>query len=145
MPNHGPGSVPEKRILPWLAAEMARLRMVDPETGEPIDAVKLATDNAAQRDTLAGRLERAAEMYVLGPNKGGGMRERHAAEVAAVTAELDGLGDVETLVAIPALDWTEEPQVVNAIIRAIVSEITLGPDLRPVDAVWRNRALRRPD
>ena len=57
--------------------------------------------------------------------------------------ELDRLGDTETLVAIPAIDWTWPPRDVNAILRAILERVDLGPDLRPVSAVWRNPELRR--
>jgi DNA invertase Pin-like site-specific DNA recombinase len=139
-PNHPrPLQCPEAAILPWVRDELARLRPVHPVTGEPVDAVTLAADNAAQRDALAGRLERAAEMYVLGPGKGGWTRERHAAEVAAVQVELDRLGDAEAVVAIPAIDWTGAPADVNAILRAILERVDLGPDMRPLSdgAVWR--------
>jgi len=129
---HGPVWIAEGSVLPWVKAEAAHLRPIDPATGEPVDAVTLAADNAAQRDALGGRLERAAEMYVLGPGKGGWTRERHAAEVTAVTAELGRLGDAETVVAIPAIDWTEEPRSINATLRAIFDRIQLGPDLRPL-------------
>jgi DNA invertase Pin-like site-specific DNA recombinase len=128
---HGKITATEAAILPFVRAEVARLRLPD--------AVTMAADNAVQRDALAGRLERAHEVYVAGA----WTRERHAAEVAAVTAELDRLGDAETLVAIPAIDWTWAPRDVNAILRAILERVELGPDLRPVSAVWRNPELRR--
>jgi site-specific DNA recombinase len=124
VPGHGPGSVPEKRILPWVRDEVGRLRVPD--------AVTMAADNAAQRDALAGRLERANELYIAGAIP----RERHAAEAAAVAAKLDRLGDAETVVAVPAIDWTWEPGEVNAVLRAILERVELGPDLRPVKAVW---------
>jgi DNA invertase Pin-like site-specific DNA recombinase len=129
-PNHPrPLQVAERAIAPWIKAEIARLIIPD--------AVTLATDNAAQRDALAGRLDRAAEMYVLGPGKGGWTRERHAAEVAAVQVELDRLGAAEAVVNVPAIDWTWAPADVNAILRAILERVELGPDMRPVSAVWR--------
>jgi DNA invertase Pin-like site-specific DNA recombinase len=121
---HGASWVNEAAILPWIKVEVARLRIPD--------AVTLATDNAAQRDALAGRLERAHEVYVAG----GWTRERHAAEVAAVTAELERLGDAEVVAAVPRIDWTGEPRSVNAVLRAILERVDLGPDLRPVSAVW---------
>lgn len=124
VPGHGPGSVPEKRILPWIQAEVGRLRA--PE------AVTIAAENAAQRDALAGRLERAHELYIAGSIT----RERHAAETAGVTAELDRLGHTETVAAVPAIEWTWEPASVNAVLRAILERVELGPDLRPVSAVW---------
>lgn len=100
VPGHGPGSVPERRILPWVVAEVARLRVPD--------AVTMAADNAALRSALASRVERAHELYIAGAIS----RERHDAEAAAVAADLDRLGDAETVVAVPT------------------------PDMQPVAAVW---------
>jgi DNA invertase Pin-like site-specific DNA recombinase len=121
---HGPVFVTEAAVLPWIKEEVARLRTPD--------AVTLAAGNDALRAQLTGRLERAHELYIAGLIT----RERHAAEGAAVTAELDRLGDAEAVVAVPAIDWTWAPRDVNAILRAIFSRIDLGPDLRPVSAVW---------
>jgi DNA invertase Pin-like site-specific DNA recombinase len=143
-----PWNIAEGKVLPAIRDEAAHLRPIDPATGEPVDAVTLTADNAAQRDALAGRLERAAEMYVLGPDKGGWTRERHAAEVTAVTAELGRLGDAETVVAIPAIDWTEDPRSINATLRAIFDRVKLGPDLRPLPwpegFAWTMPAWRAP-
>jgi hypothetical protein len=75
-------------------------------------------------------------MYVLGPEKGGWTRERHVAEVAAVTTELDRLGDAEAVVAVPTIDWTWEPRSVNVVLRAILVRVDLDSDLRPVSALW---------
>jgi site-specific DNA recombinase len=124
VPGHGLGSVPEKRILPLVRAEVARLRVPA--------AVTVAADNAVQRAALAGRLERAHELYIAGAIT----RLRHDAEAAAVGAELDRLGDVETVVAVPALDWTWDPGEVNAVLRAILERVDLGPDLQPARFVW---------
>jgi hypothetical protein len=92
----------------------------------------MAVDNAAARAALAGRLERAHELYIAGAIS----RERHATEVAAVAAELDRLGDAETVVAVPAIDWTWEPGQLNGVLRAILERVELGPDMRPVRAIW---------
>lgn len=135
-----PWNIAEGKVLLWVKAEVARLRIPD--------AVTLATDNAAQRDALAGRLERANEMYVLGPKAGGWTRERRDAEATAVVVELDQLGAAEDVVAIPPIrpeEWdTWAPRDVNAYLRAILRSVTLGPDMRPVKALWRNESLRRP-
>jgi DNA invertase Pin-like site-specific DNA recombinase len=144
---HGPCWVAEASVLPWVRDELARLRLVDPETGEPIDAVTLAADNAAQRDALAGRLDRANEMYVLGPKAGGWTRERRDAEAAAVAAELERLGDAEATLGVSPIrpeEWdTWTPADLGSYIRAILRSVTLGPDMRPLEALWRNRKLRR--
>jgi len=131
---HGPCWVAEAAILPWVKAEVAHLRIPD--------AVTLASDNAAQRDALAGRLERANELFVIGPKAGGWTRERRDAEAAVVKAALDLLGDTEAIVKVPPVDWTWPVPELNAYLRAIVSRVDLGPDMRPVWAEWRNRALR---
>lgn len=133
---HGAVWVAESTVLPWVKDEVARLRVPD--------SVTMATNNAAVRSALAGRLERAAEMYVLGPENGGWTRERHAAEVATVTTELDRLGDAEAVVAVPTIDWTRDPRSINVVLRAILAGVELGPDLRPVDATWRVPEWRRP-
>jgi hypothetical protein len=126
-----PRNVTEAAILPWVRDEVAHLRPVD-KAGQPVDAVTLATDNAAERDALAGRLERTHELYIAGAIT----RERYDREAAAVTAELDKLGAAEAVVAIPAIDWTRPPAQVNAVLRAILERVTLGADMRPVSAVW---------
>jgi acyl-CoA reductase-like NAD-dependent aldehyde dehydrogenase len=138
--------VAEKDLMPWIKAEVERLRLVDPATGEPIDAVKLASDNAARREALAARLARANEMFVLGPRDGGWTRERRDAEAAKVAAELDALEATEAVVGATPIrpdEWeTWSPPDLNAYIRAILERVELAPDLRPVRAVWRNQALR---
>lgn len=136
---HGAVWVSEAAVLPWVRAEVERLRL-------PVDAVMLAADNAAQRDALAARLERANDLFVLGPKDGGWTRERRDAEADAVAAELDSLGDAEAVVGVSPIrpeEWdTWTPGDLNAYLRAILRRVDLGPDLRPVSAVWRNPALR---
>jgi site-specific DNA recombinase len=124
VPGHGPGSIPEKRILPWVRDEVSRLRVPD--------AVTTAVDNAAQRDALAGRLERAHELYIAGAIT----RERHAAEAAAVTAELDRLGDAEMVVAVPAIDWKWPAERINAVVRNVFAYVELDAQMQPVRAEW---------
>ena len=124
VPGHGPGSIPEKRILPWVRDEVARLRVPD--------AVTTAVDNAAARAALAGRLERANELYIAGTIS----RERHAAESAAVSAELDRLGDAETVVAVPAIDWNWPAERINAVVRNVFAYVELDDQMHPVRAEW---------
>jgi DNA invertase Pin-like site-specific DNA recombinase len=126
-----PYVVSERFLMPWIKEEIARLIIPD--------AVTLATDNAAQRDALAGRLERANDLFVIGPKAGGWTRERRDAEAAAVQIELDRLGAAEAVVNVPAIDWTWAPADVNAILRAILERVDLGPDMRPLPdgALWR--------
>jgi DNA invertase Pin-like site-specific DNA recombinase len=128
-PNHGVGSVPEKRVLEWAKAEAARLRL-------PGDRVALVADNAAQRDALAARLERANDLFVIGPKAGGWTRERRDAEAAAVADALDALGDVETVETLRPVDWSSSPATVNGILRAMWKDVQLGPDHRTFEAEW---------
>lgn len=135
LPGHPyPRAVSEAFILPWVRDEIAHLRIPD--------AVTLATDNAAQRDALAGRLDRANELFVIGPKAGGWTRERRDTETAAVAGELDRLGATEAVISFPPCDWSWPVPELNAYLRAIVSRVDLGPDMRPVWAEWRDRTLR---
>jgi DNA invertase Pin-like site-specific DNA recombinase len=138
-PTHPrPYVVSERFLLPWIRDEIARLRIVDPLTGEPIDAVALATTNAAQRDALAAEkariLRQNAKGYITDAELDAGM--------AAVAVELDRLGVAEAVVNVPPVDWTWPVPELNAYLRAIVSRVDLGPDMRPVWAEWRDRTLR---
>lgn len=132
-PDHGLASIPEKKMLPIVMAEAAKLRLPD--------AVRMAQDDMARRTALAGRLERANELYIAGTIG----RERYDREVAAVNRELDSLGASEAVIDIPALDWSQPPDVINTILRAMWSEIRLGPDMLPLPDgfVWRVPEWRR--
>jgi hypothetical protein len=127
----------EARLMPWIQAEAARLRVIDSATGESVDAVRLAADHAAERAALAGRLERANELFVLGPKAGGWTRERRDAEAAAVAAEVDRLGAAEAVVTIPAIDWTWPPERINTVLRALWQRVELDERMHPVEAFWR--------
>jgi DNA invertase Pin-like site-specific DNA recombinase len=134
---HGPMFASEARLMPWIQAEAARLRVIDSATGESVDAVRLAADHAAERAALAGRLERANELFVLGPKAGGWTRERRDAEAAAVAAEVDRLGAAEAVVTIPAIDWTWPPERINTVLRALWQRVELDERMHPVEAFWR--------
>ena len=116
---HGRVFVTEAALLPWIRDEIAHLDL-------GVDAVELATGNAAERVRLAGRRERFAEVK------------------AEVAAELDKLGVAEAVVAVPPVDWERwSAPDLNAYLRAILARVTLAADMRPVSAPWRNPALRR--
>jgi hypothetical protein len=138
-PTHPrPYVVSERFLLPWMRDEVARLRPIDPVTAEPVDAVTLAAGNDGVRAQLTGRLERAQDLRIAGEIT----RERYDREAADVRAELDRLGDAEAVVAIPTIDWTRDPRTVNEILRTILESVTLGPDMRPVVALWTVPAWR---
>ncbi len=73
-------------------------------------------------------------------------RQAEEARPGIAHADLARIAEAETVVEVPpvsAEEWeTWAPGDLNAYLRAILRRIELGPDLRPVGAVWRNPALR---
>jgi DNA invertase Pin-like site-specific DNA recombinase len=133
-PDHGPYSVSEARLLPIVRAEADRL--VTP------DAVVTGGDDEARRGELIEMRERVTETY-LDP------RSRMPKEVRdanwdAIDAELDRLDFIETIVEIPAIDWTQPTAIVNGILRAMWERVGLGPDLLPLPGgfIWRRPEWR---
>jgi hypothetical protein len=122
--------VSEAAIMPWMRDEIAHLRIVD--------AVTLATDDAAERDALAAEkariLRQNAKGYITEAELDAGMEE--------ITAALDRLGTADVIARVPPVDWTWPAAELNAYLCAILVRVDLGPDMRPVSAEWRNRALR---
>ena len=137
-PNHPrPYRVRESQLLQWVRDEADHLDLGG-------DAAQEATDDAAIRAELDARLARAGEAYTDGMMT----RERMAEVKAETEAELDKLAAVATVRAIPPAVWDGPgawtPAMLNRWLRAFLVSVNLGPDMRPVDATWRNRALRRP-
>jgi DNA invertase Pin-like site-specific DNA recombinase len=129
-----PRAISEAFILPWMRDELAHADLGG-------DRAEAAAEDAAAREALTGRLERANELYLAGRIT----RERSDAEAAAVADELDQLAGsavVEDLGDLADL-WTWAPADTNRVLRAILAHVDLSPDLRPVSALWRNPALRR--
>jgi DNA invertase Pin-like site-specific DNA recombinase len=131
-----PSSSAESRILPWVKDEIARLRL-------DFDAVAMADSDAAERAALEARRDRATELYIAGRID----KARYDAEDAAVTKALGALPDPDEVVAVSPItddEWsTWAPADLNRYIRSILLAVHLGPDMRPVDAIWRVPALRR--
>jgi DNA invertase Pin-like site-specific DNA recombinase len=129
-----PRAISEAYILPWMRDEIAHIDLGGDRAAD-------AVEDAAARAALTGRLERANELYLAGRIT----RERSDAEAAAVADELDRLAGSAVVEDLGDLDdlWTWAPRDTNATLRAILERVTLGPDLRPTLALWRNPALRR--
>jgi len=131
-----PYSISERYIEPWVRAEVARMEL-------EADAVTIATDNAAERASLAAKRARWIEQY------GEGLIDRAERDrrLAAVDAQLAALGATEALIEVPEIVWDGPgrwtPADLNAVLRRILASVTLGPDLRPLSAEWWNPALRR--
>ena len=121
---HGPCWVSEGAIMPWIRAEASRLRT--PER------VQMEAEDQSRREAIGARLARANELYIAGDID----RARFDAEKAR-GAEARAALDAAHLVAdIPALDWTWPPAQINAVLRALWSEIRLDERMAPVEAVW---------
>ena len=119
-----PYQVAEQAILPWVQAEVARLR--------PPEVVLLAEQDSARRAELEGRRRRVLDNYEDGLIE----KAERDRKLEAIGDELERLDAQSRLVAVPEIDWTWEPASVNAVLRAILERVELGPDLRPVSAVW---------
>lgn len=132
-PDHGLASVPEKKVLAWAMDEAARLRL-------PGDQAQERIADASKRDALAAQREKVLDMYTLP----GVTREQVVARLETIDAELSALDERNVIVDIPALDWSQAPEIVNAILRAMWSEVRLGPDLQPLPDgfAWRREEWR---
>jgi len=126
---HGPHAVSEKRLLPWIKAEAARLRV--PE------AVTVETERQAERDKLETRKTVIADMY---ETNGPGWRDEYQRRMAAVKVSEDALDAQEAataVLAVPqAIDWAREPEAINKVLSAMWSSVTLNERMEPVEAAW---------
>lgn len=130
VPDHGPGSVPEKRIMPWIRAEAARARL--PE------AVEVETGHQAERDRLAARRTVIEDMYEANGPK---WRDEYQRRIAAVKVDEAALDEREAdiaTVSVPAIDWeTWAPEDINKVLAAYWRSVELDDAMQPVRADWR--------
>jgi DNA invertase Pin-like site-specific DNA recombinase len=132
-PDHPrPYAIREHALIPWIIAEAARLRV-------PVESVTMAAD--AEGD--AARLVEERRKLALGFARGGLDDETYAAEDDKLAAALAAIEDRGSDLIVPqAVDWTQPPAVVNELLRAMWKDVTLGPDLLPVEAMWRREEWR---
>jgi DNA invertase Pin-like site-specific DNA recombinase len=128
-----PYQVAEQAILPWVQAEVARLR--------PPEAIILAEQDSTRRAELEGRRRRVLDNYEDGLIE----KAERDRKLEAIGAELERLEANSRLVVVPAIDWRWEPAAINGVLRAILERVDLGPDLRPVSAAWTVAEWRAPD
>lgn len=127
-PSHvRPYMVSEPIVLEWAKAEAARFR-------RPDDSLSTDVDNDGQREQLEAKRTRYAELY--------GEGEIERAKWHAIRDEVDrSIASLEAATAaehIPAvIPWDKPNDVTNAALRALWEYVQLGPDMRPVEAVWR--------
>lgn len=136
-PRHSrPYVVSERFLLPWIKAETAHLSL-------PVDAVQMGREAGAERADLETQRERLALAFA----RGGLPETTYTAEDGALVARLAELGDTEEAAAVSPIrpeEWDSwAPADVGTYIRSILRSVTLGADMRPVSALWRNPALRR--
>lgn len=130
-----PHGIALSKLLPALHAEAARLRV-------PVDAVEMADDADQQRSAIAEKRERIIDMFADGTIRTKADRD---VRLAKLDDELDALDAAHVVVTVPqSVDWSQPPATVNAILRAMWSEVRLGPDLLPAPDgfAWRREEWR---
>ena len=130
VPGHGVWAVPEKRLLPWIVDEAARLHA--PET------VLAETERQAERDALERRKLDIADMREVG----GIDRDEYMRRLAIIKTEeatLEAKEAAETVLAVPeAIDWeTWAPEAINRVLAAMWISVSLNEQLEPVKVLWR--------
>jgi len=108
----------------------------------------MAAQGDAGQQALVRRRDGIGDAYAAGAF--GAVRSAEAKaklteRLREVEERLDAIADAATIAVIPAIDWDASPAELNALLRSLWSAVRLGPDMLPVEFVWRNPALRRPD
>jgi DNA invertase Pin-like site-specific DNA recombinase len=125
-PEHPrPYMVSEPVIRAWAEVEAARLRTPD--------RVQLAERNAERRAELDEERRRLGVAY----RRRAVDDSEFEAEMARLDAEVAEVDATEEVVTIPKIDWSWPPRELNAVLRALWSEIQLDSEMRPIEAVWR--------
>lgn len=125
VPNHGQGSIPEKRVLAWAKEEAARLEIVAKQ-GE-------ITNSAERRAEVEDRFRRAGRAYAAGALSD----EEFAAERRKRDEDIEVLDDLPETIEMPALDWDWPPKLVNQWLSRIWREVRMGEGMTlPERAEW---------
>jgi DNA invertase Pin-like site-specific DNA recombinase len=130
-PIHGKTWVSESTLMPFVRDEMAHLDLPDAYTA--------AESHEAERTALLERRRRLGRAYADGL----WTDDDYQAELRAIARALDDLGDVESVVAIPPIDWDAPVADVNEALRAILARIELDANMHPLPPVWRVPGMRR--
>jgi DNA invertase Pin-like site-specific DNA recombinase len=119
-------SISEHKIMPTIRDEAAHL--VTPEQIEQLD------DASGLRADLEARRERILDMFEAG-HIDRADRERR---MQAVQIQLEQLDARHIVQAVPTIDWTWPPKVLNGVLRALFERIDLDPaTFEPVAFGWR--------
>jgi hypothetical protein len=132
-PTHPkPKKVTERRILPLIQAEAARLQI--PE------AIELEADQH-QHDGLLERRKRVLDNYEDGYID----RAERDAKLEVIADEIERLDVGRRIIEVPAVDWSASPGTLNGILRLIFERIELGTELMPARFIWRVPEWRATD
>jgi len=123
VPDHGPYSISEARLLPIIRAEADRLR------GLPDRILTGGEDAEARRAELIEDRERVTDTYL--DSRSGKSKEWRNARWDEIDAELDRLDFIETIVEVPAADWDWPTDDLNRHLRLLWERVELGADLLP--------------
>lgn len=128
-PRHGPPyTVVERKLLPWVKAEAARLRV-------PADMVETQAADRRQQTALDAKRGRIIDLMADGTITKAEGQQR----LASVDVEMEAIDVRRRVEEVPtSIDWDHDPiEEVNAVLRAIWHSIQLDAELRPVSAEWR--------
>lgn len=129
-PGHGPQSIPETRVLPWVKTELARLML--PATAD-------TPEEGTKRDALLARRRLVVDTYVDGKIDKA-ERDRRLLDIDTDIDRLDAATRVES---VPEIDWSWTPETLNRVLRDILVAIDLDSAMRgPVSAEWIDPSLR---
>ena len=122
-------STTENQLLPWVREEFEHLDI----PGH--DGAVEGGDTTAAREALLERRARIADNYESGLIDRG-TRDAKVAEIAADIMLLEAADKVVRLPDPADIDWSD-PAGVNTVLRAFWEYVELGPDMKPVRALWR--------
>jgi DNA invertase Pin-like site-specific DNA recombinase len=124
--HDGRWSATEAMLLPWVAAEAARLIRPDAVVTGPPD------ERRAEVEAEVARM--------LEQNRKGWLTDAQAdALMEGYQAELAGLASGDVVHELPsAIEFdTDAPEAVNGVLRALWTHVELDAEMRPVRAEWR--------
>jgi DNA invertase Pin-like site-specific DNA recombinase len=130
LPSHPrPVTVTESMLVEWVKAEVTRGL-----GSHRIEIRDAGRKNAHQRERLELQRQRLVDDYFAMTG------EKPTARLAEIDAQLAALGPVDRSIAAialtPVINWAAEPGVINGHLRKLWSAIVLGPNMRPVKALW---------
>jgi DNA invertase Pin-like site-specific DNA recombinase len=128
---HGRYVVREADLRPWIREEVAHLRI-------PFESV--TEGEAARLPALIERKRRLA----MGFADNALNETEYRAELRKIADETDAIEGAQRIIDIPPLNWSAPTRDVNRALRAILADVQLDADMKPVSALWRVPAWRAP-